>query len=244
MESYQQNYTQPTDPTSMLEFLNPKAEIDDVLDLILGLQKKTVFISGTNSTRTVYRRVNKPIFTDEYARSIVSDLRSFLNYTVQVSRFDDRDIRLKCKNYLKKLLRSLCTHGDDAYISHNSWQKILDIHESSSYEKDGKKIYNGWDKFDIVWEYDKAVENEMLELIKDRNEEVDQAIVFDRIISTFGSVIHASFNKSFSPNPQMAGMLLGSMTQIRSESQIIKEAEKKGWTGRLFGRGGERNGEY
>lgn len=236
MESYQTNHTQPADATSMLQFLNPKEDIDDILYLLLGLQKKNKLIAGTNTRQIVYERVNKPIFSDEYSRSISADLRSFLNYTVQVSRFDNVEIRKKVGNYLKKLLRSFATHGDDAYISTNTWRKMIDIYES---ETDTNGTFIGWKKFGINWSYNDPVGSEMIDKIKDLDEEMDQSVIFDKLISTFGSIIHASFNKSFSPHPETAGMLLGSMTQIRSESQVIRDAEKKSWTGNVFGRGNE-----
>jgi hypothetical protein len=233
-EAAQTNYTEPADAASMLQFLNPKEEIEDILLSMLGLQKKTGKKNGYSYTYV--ERVTKPVFTDEYSRNLVSDLRSFLNYTVQVSRFDDSDIKRKVGSYLKKLVSSLCTHGDDAYISNQTWQKIVDIHENqirtkTTAEGDEIEEHCGWLDFGIVWEYDKPVNEEMVMLVKDYDEEKDQAIEFDRIVSKFSGIVHASFNKSFSPSANAAGMLLGSMTQIRTESQIVREAEKKGWLG-------------
>lgn len=232
VEKAQTQHVQPADAGSMLELLNPKQDIEDILFSMLGLQKVQ---SRKNGMPVVYvERVNKPIFTDQYCRSLVNDLLSFLNTTVQVSRFDDVDIKRKVGTYLKKLVTSLCTHGDDAYISGNTWKKIVDIHENIS--EPSKQ--SGWDDLGIKWEYDMPVNEEMVSLVKDYEEEQDQGIEFDRIVSKFSGMVHASFNKSFSPSPQASGMLLGSMTQIRTESQIVREAENKKWFGgNTFGRG-------
>lgn len=231
VETAQTNYTEPQDAASMLQFLNPKEEIDDILLSLLGLQKEHTRKNGLPVTY-IYR-VNKPVFTDEYARGLVNDLRSFLNFTVQVSRFDDSDIKRKVGGYLKKLVVSLCTHGDDGYISSETWRKVLDIHENQTDENEKP---NGWEKFGIRWAFNEPVTEEMIALIKDYTEEKEQAVLFDRIVSEFSSIIHASFNKSYSPSPQVAGMLLNSMTQIRTESQVVREQPKKGWLGSTFGR--------
>ena len=240
-ETANTQYVEPADATSMLQFLNPKEEIEDILFSMLGLQKVNTKRNGI--AMVFVERVSKPLFTDEYVRSLASDLRSFLNYTVQVSRFDDQDIKRKVGSYLKKLVTSLCTHGDDAYISGTTWKKIVDIHENQTHTvphiKTGEdqEVNCGWLEFGVKWEYDLPVNEEMVGQIKDYDEEKDQAIEFDRIVSKFSGIIHASFNKSFSPSPQAAGMLLGSMTQIRTESQVVREAQKKGWLGSTFGKG-------
>lgn len=229
-ESVNAQYTQQQDNTSLLEYLNSREDIAEILNYMLGLQVITVISGGRPMQRIV--RVNRPLFTDEYTRNIVGDLRAFLNFTIQVTRFDKREIVLKVSNYLRKLVMSLCTHGDDAYISELTWQKILDIHESEM--KDNKPA--GWETFDISWSYDDPVNSEMVLLVKDFNEERDQAVEFDRIVSKFSSMIHASFNKSFSPNDTTAGMLLGSMKEIRTESQVIREKDGKRSMFSAFGR--------
>lgn len=210
--------------------MDSSKEIQDILYSILGLQINEEFRNG-RIVRVISRQ-NKPLFTDEYARNICGDLRGFLNFTVQVSRFDDIEIIKKVRYYLIRLATSFATHGDDAYISDASWHKILDIHTN---ETNAAGVHNGWEKFGIMWSYNDPCTSEMLNYVKDVNEEADQAVEFDRLLSVFSSIIHASFNKSFSPNPQTAGMLLGSMTQIRTESQIIRESEKKRWSPPVFG---------
>lgn len=239
-EQAQTQYTEPQDAGSMLQHLNPKEEIEDILLSLLGLQKVNTKRHGIPIV--FVERVTKPLFTDDYCRRLANDLRSLLNTTIQVSRFDDTDIKRKVKNYLKRLLASLCTDGDDGYISIDTWRKIVDIHENQTKEEIDPKtnekidVYCGWEEFGIKWEYDLPVNEEMVSLVKDYDEEKDQAIEFDKILSKFSGLIHASFNKSFSHSPQAAGMLLGSMTQIRTESQVIREAEKKGWfSGSTFG---------
>ena len=233
MEKANTSHVEPADASSMLQFLNPKDEIEQVLLSMLGLQKETVRINGV--LKTQIRRVNKPMFTDEYARTLVSDLNGFLNYTIQVSRFDDAEIKRKVGGYLKKLVTSLCTHGDDAYVSTETWKKIIQIHESENDESS----YTGWLSFGINWDYNDPVNNEMVSNVKDYSEELDQAIEFDRLVSKFSGVVHASFNKSFSPSAHTAGMLLNSMTDIRTESQVIKDAKPKSWIGPMFGKSGD-----
>lgn len=230
-------YTQPSDSSSMLQFLNPSQDIDRILLEMLGLQLNISRIGQNQKTELV--RVNKPLFTDEFSRNLSSDLRSFLNYNVQVSRFGEEDILLKMRFYMKRLVYSLATHGDDAYISSVTWKKIMDIHNDR--DKEDQKIKSGWEKFGILWEFNLPVTSDMVDLVKDRGEEQDQAIEFDRLLSRYGAMIHASFNKSYSPAANKAGMLLDSMTEMRTESQVIRDAEKKGFVSSIFGKGEQQN---
>ena len=222
-----QNYGGIRDPASILEAIDPQKDVDDIVYRILGLERR-YSVEGSK-TKMYIKRVNKPDFTDEYARQLGNDLKSFLNYTIQVSRFTDEVINRQVGNFLLELLNDLCTHGDDHYISDATWKRVLQIHDSKFIDENQRE-QSGWYKFGIEWNYDKPITNDMISLVKNSDEEVDQSIKFGKILKEFGAIILASFNKSYSSNGEQLGMVLQALGEMRQERIAVREQpqENKG----------------
>jgi hypothetical protein len=222
------------DKNSILESINPFNDIETIQNQLLGLRKVTQKDGG--SVKTYYRRIAKPLFTDQYVYSLVEDLSLLLNFTVQVSIFKEQQINKKVANYLLSLNHNLGTHGDDAYISDDSWDKIMEIHQQKyTVEINGvPKLVSGWFKFDITWDYDKPVTSDMLKKVKDEKEEVDQNTIFEKIRATYSTIIHASLNKSYSGDADTMGMLIASMAEMRKENTVIRPQQESGGLGGFF----------
>lgn len=220
----------PPDGASILQILNPEQEIVNLMLSFLGLSY------ATDKKLTRYVRNNKPYFTDEFVRNLIKDVRHFVNFTTQVSRYDDKRIKKHVGNYLLALKSSLCTQGDDHFISDRTWANIMQVYNATYEEEiDGKKVeQNGWKRFGIIWDYNDPVRFEMLQFgIKDFDEEVDQSFDFERIIRSLAPFLEGSLSKSFAGERDAMGMLLSSLGEMRRETQTFT-GEKKKRTGSLF----------
>jgi hypothetical protein len=221
----------PSDGASILDSINPEADVIRIINNFLGLKISVKVNGGTRTTSIV--RVNKPEFTDEFVQNIGSDLYQLLNFTIQVSRFQDKDIKQKVGKFLLSLTKDFATHGDDNYISDETWARIIEVHNSELTEKGAGK---GWDKHGINWRYNDPVNYDMIRYVKDFREEVDQIVKFRKYIVTIGAIVNASFNKSFSSNHNELGMVLRAIREIRTETNNTREIEQKRGIGAMFGR--------
>ena len=223
----------PPDGASILQILNPDKEIEQLMYSFLGLQKMKT------KTSSFVERINKPTFTDEYIRDLIKDVRQFVNFTTQVSRYEDKRIKQHVGKYLLSLKSSLATQGDDHFISDETWEKIMEVHNASweddnDKDKDGKaKLKSGWAKFGIDWDYNKPVRFEMLKGLKNFEEEVDQTVNFIRLIQALAPFLEGSLNKSFSGSHDAMGMMLSSLGEMRRETQTFT-GDKKKRSGSLF----------
>lgn len=226
MESENVKQYSPPDKGSILEYINSSSDIVNIVNDMLGLN--IYYMNEKGQVRTVVTRVSKPLFTREYVMQLAQDLHIFLNFTVQVSKFDQAKINMKMKNYLLALLKHLNTHGDDNYISNDTWQKILAIHQDYYILDDKNRTkLSGWQRFGFNWDINKPVDFGMMYFVKDFTEEVDQVIDFSKVIATFSAIIEASFNKSYSSANNDFGMLLRTLGEMRTESTVLKEKEKE-----------------
>ena len=203
------------DPSSILEQINPEVIIQKIADDWHGIVRKTVRDGAR--TKTVVTRMHKPLFTDECIQYLISDLKQQLNFTVQVSRFDEERILVRIGTYRRALARYLATHGDDHYISEHSWKTIVDIHNSEG----------SWEKQGFTWEFNDPVKHEMLSLVKDESEEVDQAIHFEKIITSLSTLLEASIRKSYAGHQHEGGMLLAALQEIKKETAVMKETQSQ-----------------
>lgn len=216
-------YQPPEDRSSLLDSINPEADIDKIMTNLLGIKVMPKIEKG----QKIYfsRRVSKPEFSEEYIRDLTSDLARFLNFTVQVSRFEQKKINKKVGSYLLALGQDFATHGDDNYVSDDTWQKILDIHDQKFIVNNEEK--SGWVQFGINWSYNQPVTFDMIRLVKDFDEEKDQSVKFSKHIATFGTIIEASLNKSFSKDFAENGMIARLLGEVRTESTTLRHEEQK-----------------
>jgi hypothetical protein len=236
-------YIPNQDKGSILEYINPQSDVVNIINNMLGLH--VVYSKEKNKEggiKILTTRISKPEFTKEYVMGLAKDLNVFLNFTIQVSKFGEEKVNTKMRNYMLALAKDLCTDADDNFISNNSWQKILNIHHDGMTDKNGQ-FHSGWERFGIIWKINDPVDYQMLQLVKDFQEEVDQVIKYEKISATLSAIIEASFNKSSSVRSQEVGMLLLALGEMRSESTILKEKEekKKGFFG--FGKKEEQKPE-
>jgi small nuclear ribonucleoprotein (snRNP)-like protein len=232
----QQTQSYPlVDKGTILSYVNPKDDIIALQQDLLGIEV-TQYKDGGVLKSTV-RRINKPVFTDEAVKELTRHLKSSLNFTVQVTRFDDEQIKNQMKSFLKSTNLWLNTIGYDHYISDAVWDKIVEIHESTIEDKT-----SGWNKFGINWKYNSPVTFDMLKRIelKQIETENDQTVVFGNILAELKLLALASLNKSIAmDSKQVQGQFLKSLSDVRTESTTIQSNnEKKGF----FNRGQETGG--
>jgi len=217
MPEYMPNNTgnNANDALTILESLNPGKEIHSICLSYLGLDVRTTR-DGTKVS-DVIKRYSRPSFTEEWVLTqLRTDLLQLVSYTVQFSVHKPERILQRIGEWKLTFLTNLATHGDDNYISNRSWQKILDIHESAP----DPKVESGWAKFGINWKYDAAVTYDMLQLVKDRDEDADQTVNFNSMMEAIGTFVEASMNKSVKVQESF-GMLLEALKNMYKQNQSI-----------------------
>lgn len=232
----QQTQSYPlVDKGTILAAVNPKDDIIALQQDLLGIEVTQYKDGGV--TKSSVRRINKPVFTDEAVKELTRHLKSSLNFTVQVTRFNDEQIRNQMKSFLKSTNLWLNTIGYDHYISDAVWDKIVEIHES----RDTPDV-SGWSRFGINWKYNSPVTYDMLKRIELKQLEVenDQTVVFGNIIAELKLLALASLNKSVAMDAtQIQGQFLKALTDTTSVSTTIQNNnEKRG----IFNRGNENGG--
>jgi hypothetical protein len=229
-EMYEQQTNQSTplvDKGTMLSIINPKDDIIAFQNDLLGIEVVTYKDGG--QYKTEIKRINKPVFTDEAVKELTRHIKSSLNFTVQVTRFTEDQIKDQMCSLLKTTNLWLNTIGNDHYISDAVWDKIIDIHEHKV------DSLSGWTQFGINWKYNSPVTFDMLKRIELKQQEVenDQTVVFGHILSELKIMSLASLNKSIAiDGKQIQGQLLKAFTDSHSETTTIQSNnEKRG----LFG---------
>src|SRR6056297_1126934 len=249
-ETYEQQTSQYqglVEKEALLQLINPQADIKSIQNDLLGLE--VVHKKDGGELVTMTQRINKPVFTDEAVKELMRHIRSSLNFTVQVTRFERDQINEQMKSFLKATNAWLNTLGYDHYISDLVWDEILAIHEDK-YEyidDDGKKQkVSGWLRHGVNWAYNRPVTYDMLKRIPAKHEEIesDQTVVFGNIMSELKVIGLASLNKSVAiDGTQTMGQLLKAMSEIRTESTTMEQQkEKRGFSLNPFNRrdnGGE-----
>lgn len=234
-ETYEQQTSQYQgliEKDALLNLINPRADITSIQNDLLGLEVIQEKDGGEIRTRT--QRINKPVFTDEAVKELMRHIRSSLNFTVQVTRFEKEQINDQMRSFLKSTNAWLNTLGTDHYISDHVWDSILAIHEdkvSITDDVTGKDmLVSGWYKHGVNWSYNKPVTFDMLKRVPAKHEETeaDQTVVFDNILTELKLIGLASLNKSVAlDNTQTLGQLLKALSEIRTESTTMQNNEKK-----------------
>lgn len=180
---------------SLFSVLETKDTVSELLQYMLGIE----ILSSKDGNKAIVtaKRTNAPIFTEEYTRWLIQDIRSFSNNITTYTHFENDEIKIKIDSYLESLHLDMAVHGDDHFISQNSWDKILEIHDMGITIDPKSNIKNsGWIIYNIDWSYNKPVTADMLNFIKDYDEEVDQGTKFERIFNVISTMCHAALNKS------------------------------------------------
>lgn len=205
---------QPQDRSSLVERFDPTPIITPIIEQMLGI--RTVVSQDTTKRVFTYKRNNQPIFTEEYTRVIEGILRGAVNNVVSFSKFDKEEIRLRVINMFKTHGDSLATMGNDHFISQQTWRRILEVHESGKYVDENKVVHSGWERFNITWDYNSPVTYDMVEDIKDFDEQVGQEVTFSIIAQTIRTNIAACLNRSLAMPDNYYGM----MTNLVGETTV------------------------
>lgn len=198
----------PIDKTGILERVNPRPDIEQFMENILGLKRITENIEG-RKVETI-KRINRPMFTYEYALTLQRDIMPAMSFTVQVTRWQKERIKLNCLSCMQSVCKSLAIHGDENYISPQTWEKIRE------YDRDGV-----WtkDALGVVWDYHKPVTYDMLILTKNENEEAEQILEFQKIMRQLILLIEGSMNKGYAADDyQQMGQFPSMMAETYRET--------------------------
>jgi len=220
-----------SDKESVLRQIDPKATIEDLKLHFLGLRRET-YRDG-NVLREKIVRISKPMFTYEFVQNqLMLILNSKLNFVIQVSRFRDEEIRRRIRADDERLCLTLA-EGKKYYISNKQWNRILELHDNVIENDEGiKQTY--WQRNGMDWEYNKAVDNKMVEMTHEDNiDSGEMYAVLSQIRSAITSLTFASYNKSYADKDAINGMLVGMLGEIRKESSVVREAQqkKRSWLG-------------
>jgi hypothetical protein len=214
----------PDDKGSVLESLNPRDDVSRIIFSLLGLAQKQIGLKSMNNQRVELERISPPIFSYEYTFQLATQLEGALNYTVQFTRWTEDRIKRITLDSCMAIMKDMAIRGNDNYVSERTWQMIKSIHESSI---DSSGNHNGWSKFGIKWSFNDPVYFQMIELVKDSNEETEQTLVFAKQLEMIKMVIEASLSKGYADKDSQKGGMMSLIGDIKQESYTIRETDKK-----------------
>lgn len=199
-----------TEGSSFIQELDPRKVIPLICDQLLGIQVKQE--QDGNILKTTAKRYSKPIFTEEFVSQIRHTLFGYINDVTSFSLYKEEDIARRMKNLGKELVTLFAIAGNDHYISEQTWQSILIIHDAKN---DGTKE-KGWAKW-LKWDYDKPVTYEMISYVKNMDENVDQEVTFMQVSSQLRRIIESVYRRS-TLMPDSYGMMPSLINNTHSES--------------------------
>lgn len=206
----------PIDKTGVLEQVNPRKDVDLFLLNLLGLSYRDEY-NAQNQKTTVLRRITRPLFTYEYAIMLQRDLLPAMSFTTQVSRWEREHIIRQIRLTVRPIIKSLAVHGDDNYVSPRTWARIED------YESMGVWRPREDGGVGIAWKRDMPVTYRMLELTRDLDEEAEQSLEMQKLISQIIQYIFASLNKGYASDPsQVMGMFPSMLGEVIRETQTMQ----------------------
>lgn len=206
----------PIDKTGILEQVNPRKDVEFFLQNLLGLTYRDEY-NQNNQKTTVLRRITRPLFTYEYAMMLQRDLMPAMSFTTQVSRWERESIISQIRIAVRPIIKSLTIHGDDNYISPQTWAKIEDYYQMGVWTKQEEGGIG------IVWSIDKPVTYRMLELTREIDEEAEQALELQKLTVQIIQYIFASLNKGYASDPsQFMGMYPSMLSEVVRETQTMQ----------------------
>lgn len=221
------------DRASIIERLNPTKIIPRISEQLLGIRKEANQNASQVTVRTI--RYNKPLFTEEFVRLIDHELYGYVNNVTTFTKYTTENIRLRIVNIGIDLNTLLATKGNDGYISEDTWDFVLRIHESGERDEKNKLISSGWQKFGINWTYDSPVTQDMIKPIKDFDENADQEVVFSNVANQCRHLIESCYRRSSEMPDKYYGMtsnLISETTMERSNYNTSEEAQSADSSGK------------
>lgn len=213
-------YNTPQDRASLIERFDPTPIIAPIVEQLLGI--RTIVNRTGTEVKVSYKRYNQPIFTEEYVRVIEGILRGSVNNVTSFSKFSKEEIRLRVINMFQTHGDSIGTMGNDHYISQETWQQVLAIHESGKLTEEPKdgKFVSGWLRWGIDWNYNSPVTFDMITHLKDFSEQVGQEVTFSIIAQTIRTNIMGCLNRSL----EMPDGYYGMTTNLIGETTVEKNS--------------------
>jgi hypothetical protein len=213
MQTYNStSYASPINKAEILDQINSEREVIRMINNFLGIA--IVEAESNGMRKMVNRRICRPTFTYEFTHQLKGLIDGFLNFAIQVSRWEAVTINTHLNRVGNHLTLFLATSGDDNYISEESWNKIIEIQRSEG----------GWRKFNITWDYDNPVTYPMLTLVRELDEEADQDIFFSLVVKEVLALIQGSMNKGFAMTHDSMGQLPKLMSEIKQEQSVIRDS--------------------
>jgi len=203
---------------NVLELIESNPTITDLYYRMSGYAK------SAHKGNTIVVRQRPPRFTDEFTEETVMVLRSFSNPVTAQTDWGVDDIKLHLRDMGHSLIEFFATKGDDNYISEYSWAKIIDKHRTGKTVEQGKnQIYvSGWYKdLNYNWDRHKPVSIQMLQSVKDRDEDADQFIVMREIFWQIYPFLDASLRRSWD------ALTLKHHQEVIKETHVQQERQKK-----------------
>ena len=244
-ESMQMSQQRPLqEKSAILASLDGTKDVNTICLNLMGLQEREEYKDGR--TVKVFVRISKQTFTHEFITTHFKPQYSqLINYTVQASKEMKEIIPMQVFMFARNLTDLFVTHGDDHYISDESYNKIILLHNKKIEEigPDGKKRFvSSWNcssnsHKNVSWDYNQPITYQMLQMVKNQEEEVDQGIVIKSIVIPSVIFVQRSLNKAWSSEFK-PGMLIEMLSETYKESATVKEVEQKqnsGVLGRFMG---------
>jgi len=187
-ENYIDNETATTPGMSSTVKTHETIKYLDVMDLLetypiirrimmnmAGVERRNV-----NGSYQLFRE-KPPQFTDEFVKDLGTKLMMHANQVTSYTCLKEDQIKSYLKHRIDALITMVFTIGRDHYISYESWKKIIDIHKKKieinlykGSEITGKKKVSGWyDHIDRDWKPENITSQEMLKVVRDRDERGD-----------------------------------------------------------------------
>lgn len=202
MVDQQQQYYQTGLPDMQNAF--KLADTTDVCETISNYLNGMEYIRQGDSYKLV--RVDKPKFTYEFTRELVSKVFIEINRISGRTHFDEEDIRAILTVECEELGDYLNEVGMDKLVSNKVWDYCsqLAIKDKSKIfkNKDGVEFYKNfwWTKYEIEWNEDYPFTSDMLNRIKEdynlKYELFDQAVILSNLYQSILVFVHGGLNRS------------------------------------------------
>jgi hypothetical protein len=203
---------------SILEQLDPRITIENYTLSLQGLQV-SYRPDGVKNVRKVIKRQSPSNYTIEFVKGLERLLNTFLNFTTQATRLDEKKIVIKMRNNGLAILEYFCIDGSKHYISQAVWAKMMEIHDCKFKDQDGE-IQSGWHHIGIPWKYDSPITYDMVKLVKltyNIPDDYDNVSEINQQFQSLLVLLEASLRKSWSGENNQLGMLVSLLGETRRE---------------------------
>lgn len=177
-------------------------------------------ITHVNSRRRL-KRERKPKLTHDCVMDTFDMVMLLSNPVTTQTDWDNNRINSHLRDQFCSFVEYLATVGNDSYISHKSWARIIEIHAQGHVDKEGNYISGWYSLLGLNWQIAEPVRSEQLVMVKDQMEEVEQFIVLKNVLWSLFAFADASLRRSID------ALTLKHLQEVIKETHVQQQEQKK-----------------